>query len=285
MSEFAFCTREHIAEYVNNCKEELSEKIKECIRKGYARPRLMIIQVGDNPASNKYVANKLNDCREVQIEATHMKFPENVTYEELVDFILAERDSYHGLMVQMPTNESINSRYEDLMEYIYAFSDVDGFRKDSMFTSCTPKGLIDYIEYSKGKKWFVGKHAVVIGRSNIVGKPMASLLLNNDCTVTICHSKTRHLKAVCKNADIIISAVGKANLVDKSFVKNSKTCVFNIGFDFTPEGKMVGDVDVQSVKEVTQWCTPVVGSSGVLTRLALLQNVYQAYVMQEEVDI
>jgi len=284
MSEFAFCSKEHIAEYVSNCKEELSEKIKECIRKGYARPRLLIIQVGDNPASNKYVAGKISDANEVGVEATHMKFPETLTYEELTEFLLKERDNFHGIIVQLPLPNHLQERLSEIQCYIRPDQDVDGFRVDSFHSACTPEGIVRYLEYSKGADWFVGKHAVVVGRSDLVGRPLAKMLLERDCTVTVCHSKTKHLKAVCKNADILISAVGKANMIDKNFIKNSKTVVINVGFDFV-DGKMVGDIDVNSVKETTQWCTPIIGSSGLWTRLSLMQNTFDAYVMQEEIDM
>ena len=284
MSEFVFCSKEHIAEYIAKEKQWLSDGINECLQKGHARPRLMIIQVGDNPASNKYVKGKISDANEVGIEATLMKFPETITYMEMTEFIFKERDNYHGIIVQLPLPKHLEECLESIQQYIYPHQDVDGFRTDSFYEPCTPLGIKNYLEYSKGKDWFVGKHAIIVGRSHIVGRPMAKMLLDKDCTVTVCHSKTKHLKAVCKNADIIISAVGKANMVDKNFIKNSKTTVINVGFDFI-DGKMVGDIDVQSVKETTQWCTPIIGSSGLWTRLSLMQNTFDAYVMQEGIDI
>lgn len=283
MSEFAFCSKDHIAQYVSNCKEELHEKIKECIRKGYARPRLLIIQVGDNPASNKYVAGKIADANEVCIETSLMKFPESLTYEELTEFLLKERDNFHGIIVQLPLPSHLHKELRNIQAYIRPDQDVDGFRVDSFHSACTPEGIVRYLEYSKGADWLTGKHAVIVGRSELVGRPLAKMLLDRDCTVTVCHSKTRHLKAVCKNADILISAVGKANMIDKSFVKNSKTVVINVGFDANENGKLVGDVDVNSVKEVTQWCTPIFGSTGLMTRISLMQNTFDAYVMQEEI--
>lgn len=284
MNELVFCTKEHIAEYIKDAKEELHENVKDYIRKGYARPRLLIIQVGDNPASNKYVAGKISDANEVGVEATLMKFPESLTYEELTEFLLKERDNFHGIIVQLPLPEHLQRELVNIQEYIRPDQDVDGFRIDSFHSACTPEGIVRYLEYSKGADWLVGKHAVIVGRSDLVGRPLAKMLLDRDCTVTVCHSKTKHLKAVCKNADILISAVGKANMIDKNFIKNSKTVVINVGFDFI-DGKMVGDIDVNSVKETTQWCTPIIGSSGLWTRLSLMQNTFDAFVMQEEVDI
>ena len=284
MSEFEFCSKEHIAEYVKQSKEELHEQIKDCVRKGHTRPRLLIIQVGNNPASNKYVAGKIADANEVCIETSLMKFPETITYEELTDFLLKERDNFHGIIVQLPLPEHLQKELDNIQCYIRPDQDVDGFRVDSFHKACTPEGIVRYLKYSKGSDWFVGKHAVIIGRSELVGRPLAKMLLDKDCTVTVCHSKTKHLKSVCKNADIIISAVGKANMVDKNFIKNSKTTVINVGFDFI-YGNMVGDIDVNSVKEITQWCTPIIGSSGLWTRLSLMQNTFDAYVMQEEIDV
>lgn len=282
MSELVFCTKEHIAEYIKDAKEELHENVKSCIYKGHARPRLLIIQVGDNPASNKYVAGKISDAHEVCIETSLMKFPETLTYKELTEFLLKERDNFHGIIVQLPLPEHLQRELVNIQEYIRPDQDVDGFRIDSFHNACTPEGIVRYLEYSKGADWLVGKHAVIVGRSDLVGRPLAKMLLDRDCTVTVCHSKTKHLKAVCKNADILISAVGKANMIDKNFIKNSKTVVINVGFDFV-DGKMVGDIDVNSVKEITQWCTPIIGSSGLWTRLSLMQNTFDAYVIQEDI--
>lgn len=283
MENLEFCTKEHIAVYINEEKACLKSRIEKAIKAGHVRPRLLIIQVGNNQASNKYVKGKISDANEIGIEPTLMKFPENVTYTELTDFLVKKRDDYHGIIIQLPLPKHLQITLKDLQEYIKPHQDVDGFRADSFYYPCTPKGIVDYIVVSKKSEWLQGKHAIIVGRSDLVGRPLAKMLLDKDCTVTVCHSKTRHLKATCRNADILISAVGKANMIDKSFIKNAKTTVINVGFDFL-DGKMVGDIDVDSVKEVTKWCTPVIGSTGLLTRLALMQNTFEAYALVEDID-
>ena len=255
-------------------------KIASLIKIANKVPKLAVIQVGDNPASNKYITNKKKDCEEVGIKFEWYHFPEDITTDELIFNIDDIQKEVDAIIVQMPVPKHINVKAVELA--IDPDKDVDGFHPMTRFKPCTPLGIVNYLKACGYD--FVGKDIAVIGRSDIVGKPMARMLTDLDATVTLCHSKTKHLKSVCKNADIIISAVGKANMVDKNFIKNSKTTVINVGFDFI-DGKMVGDIDVQSVKETTQWCTPIIGSSGLWTRLSLMQNTFDAYVMQEEVDV
>lgn len=281
MSEFEFCTKEHIAEYIKENKERLKRNIDEQIAKGHVRPRLLIVQVGDNPASNKYVKGKISDANEVGIEATLMKFPVNITCEEMINFLKAEIKNYHACIIQKPTNLDIDSNFHNVIKFIPPEKDVDGFRKDSKHFACTPLGVVNYLASCKGNNWFKGKHAVIVGRSELVGRPLFDLLLDLDCTVTVCHSKTRNLKEICKSADLIVSAVGKGNMINSDYIKNEYTTVINVGFDFDSNGKMIGDIDVNSVREVTNWCTPVIGSSGLWTRLSLMQNTFNAYLVQE----
>lgn len=280
MNEFEFCSKEHIAEFIQKRKQYIKKEIDTQTIMGHCRPRLLIIQVGDNPASNRYVKGKISDCNEVGIEATLMKFPLNITYDEVAEFLKIEGRLYHGVIIQKPTNREIDDKFHELIKLIAPSQDVDGFRKDSLHCACTPSGVVAYIGYGKGYNWLKGKHAVIVGRSELVGRPLFDLLLDLDCTVTVCHSKTKNLQEICKTADLIVSAVGKANMINKDFVKDDNTVVINVGFDFI-DGKMVGDIDVNSVKEVTQWCTPVVGSTGLLTRLMLMQNTFDAYLIQE----
>ena len=282
MSEFKFCSKEHIAEYIKFNKEQIKNYINDSIAVGHVRPRLLIVQVGDNPASNRYVKGKISDANEVGIEPTLMKFPSSVTYDELYEFLNLEAKEYHAIIIQKPTNKIIDSKFDSLIQTIAPEKDVDGFRKDSKHFACTPLGVVNYLAFCKGNNWFKGKHAVIVGRSELVGRPLFDLLLDLDCTVTVCHSKTRNLKEICKSADLIVSAVGKGNMIDKEYIKDEHTVVINVGFDFNDEGKMIGDINVNSVKEVTEWCTPVVGSTGLLTRLMLMMNTYNAYLMQEK---
>lgn len=283
ITPLTFCTKEHIAEYIRQEKAYLCSEIKKFINQGHIRPRLLIIQIGNNQTSNRYVKGKISDANEIGIEPTLMQFSESVTYEEFTDFLLKQREDYHGIIIQLPLPEHLQLCLKDIQTYIKPHQDVDGFRIDSFYYPCTPKGIVEYLTYSKGKDWLRGKHAIIVGRSDLVGRPLAKMLLDCDCTVTVCHSKTRHLKATCRNADILISAVGKANIIDKTFIKNTKTAVINVGFDFV-NGKMVGDIDIDSVSEVTKLVTPIIGGTGLLTRLALMQNTFKAYLMQENME-
>lgn len=181
----AFCTKEHIAEHIRQEKLYLSNKIKNSIDEGHVRPRLLIIQVGNNQASNRYVKGKIADANEIGIEPTLMKFPESVTYKELTDFLFKKRDDYHGIIIQLPLPEHLQLCLNDIQAYIKPHQDVDGFRTDSFYYPCTPKGIVEYLTHSKGQDWLKGKHAIIVGRSDLVGRPLAKMLLDRDCTVTV----------------------------------------------------------------------------------------------------
>lgn len=283
MSEFEFCSKEDVKFYCDQERERISSTIKDYIRKGHPRPRFLIVQVGDNPASNKYVKMKIEDCNLIGIEATHMKFPETITYNELVEFLLKERDFYHSIIIQKPTNTEIDSQFDSVIEYIRPHQDVDGFRKDSFFKPATSLGIYNYLKYgeenNKLNKKLSGSHCVLVGRGELVCRPLIELMLSVDCTVTVCHSKTKKMWKHTNQADIIVSGVGKANLIDSKYVKPN-AIVIDAGVDFV-DGKVCGDCYLDDVLNITPYCSRPVGGVGVLTRTTLLSNILESYEMQE----
>ncbi len=229
-------------------------------------PKLLIIQVGDIEASNRYVRNKIKDCEEVGMMCDLLKFDEHITSEKLQDTIYEVQPEYDGVMVQLPLPKHINL---DILNSIKGAKDVDGLTKNTKFNPCTPFGIMKYLEACEFD--FTGKHAVVIGRSEIVGKPMARLLLEKNATVTTCHSKTKNLYHHLTQADLIVSAVGSPGIVNATVI-SPDVPIIDVGINFV-EGKLIGDVWNPSERENI---TPVPGGVGLLTRCALLQNTLDA---------
>jgi methylenetetrahydrofolate dehydrogenase (NADP+)/methenyltetrahydrofolate cyclohydrolase len=246
------------------------------------QPALSIILVGDDPASQVYTKHKVNDSTETGLQATLERYPATLAESELVARIEAlNRDpAVHGILVQLPLPRHMDS--SKVIEAIAPEKDVDGFHVASAgalmvgrpgFWPCTPYGsikMLDAIGYD-----LRGKHAVVIGRSNIVGKPMAMMLLAKNATVTICHSATRDLKAMTLQADVVVAAVGKRNVLTADMVKPGAV-VIDVGMNRNDEGKLCGDVDFEGVKQVAGWITPVPGGVGPMTRAMLLVNTLEA---------
>jgi methylenetetrahydrofolate dehydrogenase (NADP+)/methenyltetrahydrofolate cyclohydrolase len=233
-----------------------------------AAASLVIVQVGDVEASNRYVRNKLKDCEAVGIEGILKKFPETVTQRELEKGIQEiVNEGPNGIIVQLPLPKHID--VAAITELIPVDMDVDGFKANSWFKPCTPLGIMKYLEYCNFD--FTGKHAVVVGRSEIVGKPMAKLLLDANATVTMCHSKTENLYKYLADADLIIAAVGKPGVVNAAVLPES-IIIVDVGINFV-DGKLVGDVwnPLESGN-----VTPVPGGVGLLTRCALLENVVES---------
>lgn len=281
MTEKNIFTKEAIKEYITNRKSDLKTVITYAQEYyHYPVPKLLIVQVGDNPASNRYVAGKIKDCEEVGIKATLMKVPEDISVDEMNDLLTVELKNVHAAIIQLPLPTHLEMYLDDFLEHMTPEQDVDGFRKDSCHYPCTPLGVVGYLEGQYGEDWFVGKHAVIVGRSNLVGKPLAKMLLENDCTVTVAHSKTKNLRHVTSQADILISATGQMNLINRFNIKPDVDAVINVGFAFDENGKMKGDVDVEDVMRITPNCMPIVGSTGLLTRLSLLCNTVRAWDMQ-----
>lgn len=263
--------KKFIKDYVDDKKSLITEKIQNMDN----QPSLLIIQVGDNFASNKYVAGKIKDCEEVGIECRLAKLNENITEEDLLDYIKAFEDRYNGIIVQLPLPKHIN--VDKVVATLSAEVDVDGFKAESRFVPCTPLGVYNLLmALFEDDKKLDGKNVVILGRSEIVGKPMANLLIDRtDATVTVCNSHTRNLPEITKNADILISAIGKAKFVTGDMVKSDAT-IIDVGINMDENGKMCGDVDWESLPDNLKFVTPVPGGVGLLTRLSLLENVYEA---------
>lgn len=264
-------------------KEELKEKISML---GNA-PKLAVILVGHDDASEIYVRLKQKAAQEVGIETVLFAFETDVsqkTLEELVRKLNAD-ETVNGILIQLPLPKGFDER--KLLDMVLPIKDVDGFHPYNMgllqnsSTNCvvaaTPKGVLELIK--KTGIALEGKNALVIGRSNIVGKPMAMLLLGEDCTVTIAHSKTKDVKALCQNADVVVSATGCAKMVKADWVKNGAV-VIDVGTCRDENGKMCGDVDFDEVKNVASYITPVPGGVGPMTIAMLLKNTFEAYLKQ-----
>ncbi|MBS0449696.1 MAG: bifunctional methylenetetrahydrofolate dehydrogenase/methenyltetrahydrofolate cyclohydrolase FolD [Proteobacteria bacterium] len=246
------------------------------------QPHLSIILVGDDPASQVYTKHKVNDSNETGLSATLERYPAEMTEAELLARIRTLNDDpkVHGILVQLPLPRHMDS--QKVIETISPAKDVDGFHIASAgalmtgakgFWPCTPYGCMKMLE-SIGYN-LRGKHAVVIGRSNIVGKPMAMMLLAQSATVTICHSATADLGAMTRQADVVVAAVGKRNVLTADMVKPGAV-VIDVGMNRNDEGKLCGDVDFEGVRQVAGWITPVPGGVGPMTRAMLLVNTLEA---------
>lgn len=262
-------------------KDELKEKVSE-FRKEGKEICLAVIQVGNDPASTVYVGNKKKACEYIGIKSLAYELPEATTEEELLSIIdkLNCDSNVHGILVQLPVPAHINE--ERIINAISPKKDVDGFHPASVgalsigqkgFVSCTPAGVIQLLKRSGIE--IAGKECVVVGRSNIVGKPMAMLLLRENGTVTICHSKTQDLKAVCKRADILVVAVGRPKMIDASYVKDGAV-VIDVGIHRDENNKLCGDVDYASVEPIAGAITPVPGGVGPMTIAMLMNNCVEA---------
>ena len=258
-----------IKEYVQQQKELLKEEISHLERV----PSFIIMQVNDDAASCAYVKGKIKDANEVGINVELKKFPINISEEELlreIDLVKHNKD-IDGLIVQMPLPKHINE--ERIKLAVDPSQDIDGFHPMSELLPCTPKGIIDYLKSENVN--FVGKNAVVIGRSNIVGKPMAKLLLREHCNVTVLHSRTTRedMEFYIKHADIIVIAIGKTEFLNETFEYKPSAVIVDVGINRTEEG-LKGDAK-RDLPVALQ--TPVPGGVGLLTRLTLLKNLMDAY--------
>lgn len=264
----------------------LAAKVKQQVKQqaeGMARkPGLAVIIVGNNPASRVYVNSKRKDCEECGFLSEEYALPEETTQQELITLIeqLNGRADIDGILCQLPLPDGIDE--EAVLMAISPDKDVDGFHPMNMgallvgkegFLPCTPYGIMEILaEYDIDPK---GKHCVVIGRSNIVGKPMALLLLQKHGTVTICHSRTQNLGEICRTADILVAAVGKVNIVTADMVKPGAV-VIDVAMNRNEAGKLCGDVDYPAVEKVASAITPVPGGVGPMTRAMLMKNTLLA---------
>lgn len=262
-------------------REELKIKCDELKQKGIY-PKLAVIMVGNNPASKVYVRNKSNACADVGVEYVEYLLEENIEQEELIELIkkLNEDKTINGILLQspIPMHLDINEAFKTIT-YI---KDIDGFSPASVgklcigedtFISCTPYGVMKMLEeYNIDLN---GKHVVILGRSNIVGKPLIQCCLQKNATVTICHSKTQKLEEITKQADVLISAIGQPEFVKTDMIKD-KAVVIDVGINRNKDGKLVGDVDFENVKEKASYITPVPGGVGPMTIAMLMNNVIKA---------
>lgn len=262
-------------------KQEAAEQVAVLQAQGIT-PCLAVVLVGEDPASQVYVRGKINDCAQCGIQSRSVRLPETTTQAELLAQVqeLAQDPAVHGILVQLPLPPQIDEKA--IIEAIPPEKDVDGFSPvnvgrmqigEPCYLPCTPAGCIRMIE-STGTQ-IAGKHAVVIGRSNIVGKPAAMLLLAKNATVTICHSKTENLQELCASADILVAAVGRAGFVTGEMVKPGAV-VIDVGINRGADGKLHGDVDFEAAAEKASWITPVPGGVGPMTRAMLMLNTVEA---------
>ncbi len=284
---------------------EVREQVEALVAQGHRPPGLSVVLVGENPASKVYVAGKTRDCQEVGIRGETVRLPETASQEELLETIdrLNDDPAVDGILVQLPIPDGLD--VPTVQERVRADKDVDGFHPQNVgnlwlgrpaFVPCTPAGVIELLE--RNEIPMKGKHAVIVGRSNIVGKPMAALLLREHCTVTICHSRTADLPGICRQADILIAAVGRTALIEEDWVKEG-AAVIDVGMNSVTEEEelerlfpgderrrrafdkrgsvLTGDVDYTRVAPRASAITPVPGGVGPLTRAMLLVNTMQAY--------
>lgn len=267
-------------------KDELKVTVEELKKQG-VETCLAVIQVGDDPASSIYVRNKKRACAYVGIESLSYELPEETTEDQLVKLVkeLNENDKVHGILVQLPLPKHINA--DTIIRTISPDKDVDGFHPESVgrlcigepgFVSCTPAGIIQLLKRSGIE--IEGKECVVVGRSNIVGKPMSILLLRENGTVTITHSRTKDLKEVTGRADILVVAIGKPKFITADYVKEGAV-VIDVGMHRNEENKLCGDVDFDDVKDKVSAITPVPGGVGPMTIAMLMYNCVEAAKGQE----
>ena len=269
-------------------KDEVKEKVAALCEKGI-ETSLAVILVGNDPASTVYVGNKKKACEYTGIRSLSYELPEDTTEESLLQLIdkLNADDTVNGILVQLPLPKHIDE--SKVIRRISPDKDVDGFHPESVgrlsigekgFVSCTPAGIIELLKRSNTE--LSGAEAVVIGRSNIVGKPMAILLLRENATVTVCHSKTRDLREVCKRADVLVVAIGQPEFIDNTYIKEGAT-VIDVGIHRKGDGKkLCGDVDYEKAFPVAGKITPVPGGVGPMTIAMLMYNCYQAALMQND---
>jgi methylenetetrahydrofolate dehydrogenase (NADP+)/methenyltetrahydrofolate cyclohydrolase len=268
-------------EIVSSLREQIKAETAILTAKG-TQPGLVVVIVGEDPASQVYVNSKAKACEQVGIYSEVHRLPEHTTQHELIALIhLFNQDKrIHGILVQSPLPKHINE--EEVVDEINPAKDVDCFHPVNVgnlmigkpgMLPCTPGGIIEILKQIKVS--IAGKHAVVVGRSNIVGKPMAMLLLREHATVTICHSRTPNMEEITRQADILVVAVGKAKLITAKHVKPGAV-VIDVGMNRPADGKLTGDVDFETVKEVAGAITPVPGTVGPMTITTLLRNTLES---------
>lgn len=269
-------------------KEKILNDLKKEIEKIDRPLGLVVIQVGEDPASSVYVRQKEKMAELLGYTFRHIKFPEDVTEKDLLIEInnLNNDDLVDGILVQMPIPKHLNAKV--VQNAISPYKDVDGLTDINMgklvhgedtLVPCTPKGVMSLLKYYKID--VEGKHVVIVGRSDLVGKPLASLMINNHATVTLCHSRSRDLAKITKKADILVVAIGKANMIDKEHIKHG-TVVIDVGINRLKDGTLCGDVNFSEVKDKVSCITPVPGGVGQMTVAELGENTYKAYMLRNK---
>ena len=264
-------------------KQGLAREVESLLRGGGRRPGLAVVLVGENPASQVYVRNKRNSCAKAGFHSELHELPADTPQAELLGLVdsLNARDEIDGILVQLPLPSHIDE--ETVIERIQPEKDVDGFHPYNVgrlvlrmptLRPCTPRGVMTLLERT-GQK-LEGLDAVIIGQSNIVGRPMALELLMARCTITVCHSRTKDLEDKIRGADIVVAAVGRPNFVQGDWIKEG-ALVIDVGINRLDDGSLCGDVDFEAAKERAGWITPVPGGVGPMTVATLLQNTLQAY--------
>lgn len=275
--------------------KKISESVLESVKKDAEKlngkgitPGLAVIMVGNNPASKTYVRNKKMACEKAGIKSEEYLLPENASEKEILNLIdkLNATKEVSGILVQLPLPSHLDSK--TICERISPLKDVDAFtsknigdlfKGDAKFLPCTPAGIIEILKHENIN--LAGKHCVIIGRSNIVGKPLALLLIQNDATVTVCHSKTKNLEEICKLADIVICAVGKEKFLKKEMVKPGAV-VIDVGINRDGNGKLCGDADFENLEPICSKITPVPGGVGPMTVAMLVKNAAKAAEIQNK---
>ena len=265
-------------------KEEIREQVQQLAAQNGRKPRLDVIIVGENAASKTYVRSKINATEFCGMDGELIALPETTSEEELLRIIrdLNENEAVDGILVQLPLPKHIDE--QKVIHAIAPEKDVDGFHPENVarlwlnqpaIVPCTPMGILELLKQTHTP--LAGRHAVVVGRSNIVGKPIAKLLLDENCTVTIAHSRTADLAQICREADILVVAVGRSQLITGEMIKPGAT-VIDVGINRTEDGKLVGDVDFESASKVAGAITPVPGGVGPMTIAMLMENTLKCYV-------
>lgn len=276
------------SEIAKDIKANMKIEIDQLREAGKRIPKLVVVLVGDNPASISYVTGKEKACHVIGMENELIRLSQDVKEEELLALIqqLNQDTSVDGILVQLPLPSHI--REDHVIFAIDPSKDVDGFHpynvgklvlQEETFVSCTPKGILRILK-TIGYEDLSGKRAVVVGRSNIVGKPVAQLLMNQNATVTVCHSRTKDIEKLCREADILIAAIGKPKFIDHNWVKPGAV-VIDVGINRDENNKICGDVDFEDVKELVSFITPVPKGVGPMTIAMLLENTLQSYHKRE----
>ncbi len=272
----------------NEIKEEIKQEI-EVIKKVDGKvPGLAVVLVGENPASKVYVGSKEKTCNALGMHSEKYVLPETTSEKELLELIetLNNKDEINGILVQLPLPKHIDEK--KVIHAITPEKDVDGFHPenvgklligDDTFKSCTPYGVVELLKRTGVE--LSGKDIVIVGRSNIVGKPLAALLINESATVTVCHSRTKELKEVIKRAEIVVVAVGRERFLKEDMVKEG-AIVIDVGINRDSDGKLCGDVDFENVSKKTSYITPVPGGVGPMTIAMLMKNTLKAYKMSKD---